>query len=60
MSNLTITKDAVKDQMFDKPARRQCLFYVLRVIVKCKQQLQFIGAHISGIRESATGHINNK
>ena len=26
MSNLTITKDADKDQKFDKPVRRQCLF----------------------------------
>ena len=30
MSNLTITKDAENDQKFDRPARRQCLFYVLR------------------------------
>ena len=37
MSNLTITKDAEKDLKFDKPVRRQCLFYVLRFIVKCKQ-----------------------
>ena len=37
MSNLTITKDAEKDQKFDKPVQRQCLFYVLRFIVKCKQ-----------------------
>ena len=37
MSNLTIMKDAEKDQKFDKPARWQCLFYVLHVIVKCKQ-----------------------
>ena len=37
MSNLTITKDAEKDEKFDEPARRQCLFYVLRFIVKCKQ-----------------------
>ena len=37
MSNLTITKDAEKDQKFDKPEQRQCLFYVLRFIVKCKQ-----------------------
>ena len=34
---ISITKDAEKDQKFDKPARRQCLFYVLRFIVKCKQ-----------------------
>ena len=37
MSNLTITKDTEKDQKFDKPARRQCLFYVLHAIAKCKQ-----------------------
>ena len=37
VSNLTITKDAEKDQKFDEPVRRQCLFYVLRFIVKCKQ-----------------------
>ena len=36
MSNLTITKDADKDQKFDKPVRQQCLFYVLRFIVKRK------------------------
>ena len=35
MSNLTIMKDAEKDQKFDKPLRRQCLFYVLRFIEKC-------------------------
>ena len=60
MSNLTITKDAEKDQKFDKPVRRQCLFYLLCFIVKCKQELQFIGAHISGIRESAIEHIYSK
>ena len=37
MSNLTITKDAEKDHKFDKPVRRQCLFYLLCFIVKCKQ-----------------------
>ena len=37
MSNLTVTKDTEKDQKFDKPVRRQCLFYVVRFIVKCKQ-----------------------
>ena len=36
MSNLTITKDAEKDQKFDKPERRQCLFYVLRFTFHCK------------------------
>ena len=34
MSNLTITKDAEKDQKFDEPAWWQCLFYVLHFIVK--------------------------
>ena len=37
MSNWTITEDAEKDQKFVEPVRRQCPFYVLRFIVKCKQ-----------------------
>ena len=36
MSNLIITKDAERDQKFDKPVRRQFLFYVLHFIVKYK------------------------
>ena len=43
MSNLTITKDAVKDQKFDKPVLRQCLFLSLNVNNSCSSlELTFL------------------
>ena len=56
MSNLTITKDAEKDQKFDKPVRWSVLCFTFHG----KMLSQFIGAHISGIKESAIEHNYSK